>query len=286
MTHVSDEITSQPLCWRRAIDMADVPVLPARGERVAVIGCGTSWFVAQTYAALREYRGHGETDAWSASEFPADRAYDRVVAISRSGATTEILRATAHLPRFTVAITAVPDSPLAVQCDAAVALDFADEKSVVQTRFPTTVLTLLRTHLGEDVTDLPRQAEVALEAPLPAPGFRQYTFLGAGWTSGLAHEAALKLRESAQVWAESYLGMEYRHGPIAMADVGSLVWFLGTLPEGLANEVRVTGAHLEMSALDPQADLVRAQRFAVELAVRRGRDPDAPRHLTRSVILT
>jgi fructoselysine-6-P-deglycase FrlB-like protein len=37
---------------------------------------------------------------------------------------------------------------------------------------------------------------------------------------------------------------------------------------------------------DPLADLIRAQRSAVELATARGLDPDRPRHLTRSVILT
>jgi fructoselysine-6-P-deglycase FrlB-like protein len=80
--------------------------------------------------------------------------------------------------------------------------------------------------------------------------------------------------------------MEYRHGPIAIADVASLVWVFGDAPHGLIDEVRATGAHLEVSLLDPLAELVRAQRLAIGLAVRRGLDPDAPRNLTRSVILT
>ena len=37
--------------------------------------------------------------------------------------------------------------------------------------------------------------------------------------------------------------------------------------------------------LDPMADLILAQRFAVTLATSRGLDPDAPRHLARSVVL-
>src|ERR1044071_2404312 len=92
MTHVKAEIASQPECWRRAAKLADAPGLPTRGERVAVVGCGTSWFIAKAYAALREQAGHGETDAFQASEFPRRRTYDRVVAITRSG-TTEIGRA-------------------------------------------------------------------------------------------------------------------------------------------------------------------------------------------------
>ena len=40
------------------------------------------------------------------------------------------------------------------------------------------------------------------------------------------------------------------------------------------------------SGLDPLADLIRVQRLAVARATARGLDPDSPRHLTRSVVLT
>ncbi|MGH8966944.1 MAG: sugar isomerase, partial [Actinomycetes bacterium] len=71
-SYVRDEIASQPRAWQRAVELARSVdgQLPRPGERVAVIGCGTSWFVAQAYAALREQRGAGETDAFAASEFP------------------------------------------------------------------------------------------------------------------------------------------------------------------------------------------------------------------------
>ncbi|MET0235787.1 MAG: sugar isomerase [Kibdelosporangium sp.] len=292
MSHASEEIASQPGCWRTAIELAATgPAgLPAAGERVAVIGCGTSWFAAQAYAALREQAGQGETDAWAASEFPTGRRYDRVVAISRSGTTTEILRAlsiTGNRSKTTV-ITAVAAAPARELADDVLTLDFADEQSVVQTRFPTTLIALLRAHLGEDLSTLPEHGERALTTPLPNDwdGFHQFTFLGSGWTVGLANEAALKVREAAQAWSESYPGMEYRHGPIAIADVATLVWMFGDAPHGLIDQVRATGAHLEVSLLDPLAELVRAQRLAIGLAVRRGLDPDGPRHLTRSVILT
>src|SRR5205814_1252266 len=70
-----EELATQPANWRRAAALAaeSAPALPQRGERVAVIGCGTSWFMAQAYAALRETGGHGETDALAASEFPPGR---------------------------------------------------------------------------------------------------------------------------------------------------------------------------------------------------------------------
>ncbi|MFD0663900.1 hypothetical protein [Thermocatellispora tengchongensis] len=56
-----------------------------------MVGCGTSWFIAQAYAVLRERAGHGETDAFAASEAPVHRPYDRVLALTRSGTTTEVL---------------------------------------------------------------------------------------------------------------------------------------------------------------------------------------------------
>lgn len=69
-THVGAEIAGQPDCWRRAAELAhrDAALLPARGERVAVVGCGTSYFIARAYAALRESLGAGETDAFPASD--------------------------------------------------------------------------------------------------------------------------------------------------------------------------------------------------------------------------
>src|SRR5262245_4524126 len=140
------EIASQPECWRQAAALLpDVAgLLPAAGERVAVLGCGTSWFIAQSYAAARESAGHGETDAFAASEMPASRRYDRVLALTRSGTTTEILQLLGEIgaAQPTVAITADKDTPIAAVADALITLDFADEESVVQTRFATTELAL------------------------------------------------------------------------------------------------------------------------------------------------
>lgn len=287
---VTQEIASQPACWRRAAELLPnvQRLLPRPGERVAVIGCGTSWFMAMAYAARREAAGLGETDAFTASEALLDRAYDRVVAISRSGTTTEVLDLLDECRRRdlpTVAITAVPDAPIRDRADEIVALDFADEQSVVQTRFATTVLALLRGHLGEDLAALATDAETALALPVEDLLGSQISFLGTGWTIGLAHEAALKTREAAQFWAEAYPAMDYRHGPIAIAEPGRLVWMFGEAPAGLADDVAATGARFVTSDLDPLAHLVLAQRVAVGLAQARGLDPDHPRHLTRAVHL-
>ncbi|TDC61790.1 SIS domain-containing protein [Streptomyces hainanensis] len=304
------EIATQPDCWRRAaLDARDAlaggfaEALPGPGERVAVAGCGTSWFVAQSYAALREAAGQGETDAFAASAFPVARGYDRVVAITRSGTTTEVLDLLAALRERrpdtpVLVLTADPTSPALRAARHVVVLDYADERSVVQTRFATSALAFLRAALAgtgplpagvKPLAEAVDDAELALRHPLPADvvSAGQWTFLGQGWGYGLALEAALKLREAAGAWTEAYPAMEYRHGPVAVAAPGRVVWLFGPAPAGLADEVRRTGALLVADgAVDPLAGLVRAQRLAVAVAAARGLDPDRPRHLTRSVVLT
>ncbi|MGB3730513.1 SIS domain-containing protein [Microbacterium sp.] len=290
--HMRAELTSQPETWARAADMrAEQAQLPASGARIAVVGCGTSWFMAQSYAALREGAGHGETDAFTASEFPFGRDYDAVVALTRSGTTTEVLELTERLKRRTPVIAVLGDdaSPLVDLADTVIALPFADEQSVVQTRFATTALTLFRVSLDEDVTAAIADAQNVLDGQasddVALTEAEQYSFLGMGWTFGLANEAGLKMRESSQSWTESYSSMEYRHGPIAIAAPGRITWQFGAAPEGLRAQVEATGARFVQHPIDPLAELVRVHRVALDRAVARGLDPDLPRNLTRSVIL-
>jgi glutamine---fructose-6-phosphate transaminase (isomerizing) len=288
MTLTEAEIRSQPGLWRRASTEAVPEHLTDRDRRMLVIGCGTSAFMAMSYADLRERAGYGETDWAYASEIPVRRHYDTVLALTRSGTTTEIIDAIRALDaETTVALTAVPDGPLTPLVDHMVVLDYADEESIVQTRFPTTVMTLLRTGLGVEGEPVVADGEAALAGPLPADpaDHDHFVFLGTGWTLGLAHEAALKMRESAQAWAESYPAMDYRHGPIAVAGPRSLVWMLGTPPPGLVDQVQSTGARVLTGTLDPLAQLVQVQRLAIAAAAARGLDPDHPRALTRSVVL-
>lgn len=289
MPQIVTEIESQPWVWRAAAERAGaLPEVLGAGGRAAVVGCGTSYYVAQAFAAAREARGRGESDAFVASEMPA-RRYDCVLAISRSGTTTEVLRALESLPSgvVTIAVSAVAGTEVVEAADEAVVLDFADERSIVQTRFATAALALLRAHLGDDVAALADEAAGALLRELPQdPGrFERFVFLGKGWTVGLANEAALKLREAAGAWAEAYPAMEFRHGPISASGANTLVWSFGDVDEAVLSESADTGATVVAGRSDPMVELVMAQRMAVALAQARGLDPDHPRFLARSVVL-
>jgi fructoselysine-6-P-deglycase FrlB-like protein len=289
--HVQREISSQPDCWAKALQSVDdaAKVLPRRGERVAVTGCGTSWHVAAAIAAAREAAGHGETDAFPASELPA-RSYDAVLAVTRSGTTIEVLDALRKVPSSVrkIAITADASTPISEVTDQLLVLDYADEQSIVQTRFATTALTVARAHVGHDLAPVVAQARAAVAADLDDRLIDRphYVFLGHGWSVGVAQEAALKIQEAAAAWSEAYPALEYRHGPLSTANENSVVWLLGVADDVLVNDVRRTGATVVVTDHDPQAELVLVQRIAVATAQVRGLDPDRPRYLARSVRYT
>ena len=73
---------------------------------------------------------------------------------------------------------------------------------------------------------------------------------------------------------------------VATADGRTLVVPFGPLDPALAADARATGAHLLEPEAEPLASLVLCHRLAVALAAARGLDPDTPRNLTRSVVLT
>ncbi len=291
-THLAAEVATQPDDWLRAAAVAAEyrGLLPAAGERVAVIGCGTSLFMARAFAALRETAGQGLTDAWPASEVRG-REYDRYLVICRSGTTTEVIEALRALPAGVprTVICSSPGTPVLDSADP-VLIDWVDERSVVQTRFATTTLALLRRHLGEDLNPAIAQARAVLSEDTATAlggvaGTAQISFVGVGFAAALAEEAALKLRESCQSWVESYQAAEYRHGPISIAAPGRAVWGLGPLPAGLADEIARTGANFEHRDIDPMAELVRVHRLCLLRSAELGLDPDHPRGLSRSVVL-
>ncbi|MEA5154490.1 sugar isomerase [Raineyella sp.] len=285
--YVADEIASQPDCWQQAIGLVDTvaDILPRPGERVAYVGCGTAWNISESIARLREDAGQGQSDAFVASEFPARRTFDRVVVLSRSGDTLDVVAMLHELAGRvpTLAFVGKERSTIGSLCDSQVALPFADEAGYAQTRFATSVLALHRAWLGEDMGPVIEQARDALREKLDERhvAAEQVTYLGTGWTIGLAREAALKFRESSASWAEAYPMLEYRRGPITVAQPGRMVWVFGEAPEGLGEQILDTGATLVESSRDPQAELVVTQRLALGRAMKLGLNPDRPRYLRK-----
>lgn len=276
------EIASQPACWLSAARTAraEAVKLPLPGEDVAVVGCGSAWHMGVAYAALRESAGHGPTDAFAVSEMPVHREYDRLVVISGAGATREVTELLGKLwRRMPVTVITGPGARGAAEiADEVVALGFAEERSPVETRFATSALALLRATLGHDLRHAVRDAQTVLRADLGAlPHMEQFSFLGSGWTLGLAHVAALTLREAAGVWTEARPAMEYRHGPTGLTRQGRVVWMFGEAPDGVAEGAGRAGVRfLDSGTLDPMAHLVLAQRVAAVKAQAQDLDPDAP----------
>jgi fructoselysine-6-P-deglycase FrlB-like protein len=285
------EVFSQPEIWARVL--AGMPAtnaeLPPAGDPVLFVGCGTSYYVGEAYARMRNSRGLGRTRAVIASEVPYLDPRETVVVLSRSGTTGDVLGVLDEVHALPdrgpiIGIVGAAGTPIIDACDRYVLLDYADEESVVQTRFATTAMLVLRASLGDDLAALPDQARAALELPLPAESPRHIVFLGTDWTVGLAHEASLKCREAAGAWTEAYPMREYQHGPISVAGPGTLVWSLSPLPADVRAPIEATGSTVLVPDLDPVAQLAAVHRLALRLAAEAGRDVDRPQFLARSVL--
>jgi fructoselysine-6-P-deglycase FrlB-like protein len=303
-TKTEQDIRSQPACWRAALALAERAsrrIAPFLEGPLDLIGCGTSYYMAIAAASYREEMMGRAARACPASEFVPHDGH-QVVAITRSGTTTEVLDAlraaqTAGVP--SLVLTCVGDSPARELATEALVLDFADEISVVQTRSATSNLLLLRAAMDRDAVRstsaaLPDLLEAALPSyqPVEATRFTHFVYLGSGWSYGVACEAALKLKEASLSITEAYHTMEYRHGPISLAGPQTLVTIFGAdEPSGrdsaarVAADVRATGATARLLAEDPLLGLARVQLEAVAIAAARAINPDEPRNLTRSIIL-
>jgi glucosamine--fructose-6-phosphate aminotransferase (isomerizing) len=268
--HTWTEITGQPEAWRATLGAFAADRTALEGflnqtdlAQILVVGCGSTHYLAQTAAAILTRRTRTPAHALPSSElwlFPSTASPDRtlLLAVSRSGTTTETLRA---LERFrethgglVLAVTCYPASSLAQQADFALVTLGGQEQSVAQTRSFTSMLLLsqaLAATLGRDegtlehLQRLPDALEdlVARLGDLPQQlgtdqDIERIFFLGGGPLYGLANEAMLKTKEMSLSYAEAYHPLEFRHGPMSMVNEHTLV--VGLLSDtGLAEELRV-----------------------------------------------
>jgi glucosamine--fructose-6-phosphate aminotransferase (isomerizing) len=335
--HTRNEIWSQPAAWRAALAVharaaaALAPLLAARYDQVIFTGCGSTYYLALAAAALFQEQTGRRARAAPAGELllhPATVLTDGrtlLVAVSRSGATTETVRATERFRQDArgpvIAITNYGDQPLAGLADVALVIEQGQETSVAQTRsfaslyVAATALTMQaagRDDLAAAMDALPDLGAALLErcaAPARALGenlaLDRFYFLGSGTRYGLACEVSLKMKEMTLTHSEPFHFLEFRHGPKSMVSAQAAVVGLLATTSGrherqvLAETAALGGTIFDLAEHDAQiafasalSEAVRGvlylpvlQMMAYYRALAKGLDPDNPANLTAVVTL-
>jgi glucosamine--fructose-6-phosphate aminotransferase (isomerizing) len=247
-----------------------------------------------------------------------------VLGISQSGASPDLVRVMAAAGTggaMRIAIVNAPDSKLATHAEWLLPQRAGVEHAVAATKsFVMTMVSLVRLvaawaenrALAETLNRLPDQLHAALSCDwsaalaVLAPADRGAYVVGRGPGLAAASEAALKLKETANLHAEAVSAVEIQHGPRAVADAGFPVLAFGLgdpggddtralaaefagagVPVCLAASVRAgIGIHLPLPPplhplLDPIAAVLAFYPFAEALSRMRGLDPDRPRGLLK-----
>ncbi len=252
------EILSQPEAWKKVLQQAaqekwELRPAGSPSGPLLFVGCGTSYYLAQSAAASFTRISSQSSQALPSSEAlllaPASvvsSANPLAVAISRSGTTTETVWAANHLRRNlqtpVVAVTSCADCDLVRESDRHIIIPEAQEKSVVMTRSFTSQLLAL--HLAsaacakarglldqlagipERGAQLLKDAAARVRAVAEDSSLDHFVFLGQGIFYGAANEAMLKIKEMSLSFSEAYHTLEYRHGPMSIAGARTLITFL------------------------------------------------------------
>jgi glucosamine--fructose-6-phosphate aminotransferase (isomerizing) len=218
-----------------------------------------------------------------------------------------------------VALVNDTDSPLAASAEFVVPLRAGEERSVAATKSYIASLTAILhvtarwnrdPRLAKALADLPTVLRTAWtqdwsEVVELLADARNLFVIGRGLGLGIAQEAALKLKETCGLHAEAFSAAEVMHGPMTLVTAGFPVLAFTQADETRAGlmrvieEFRARGApvllaepgdarpgHLHVPAIgDPACTPVLAiqsfYRVVNRLALRRGRDPDAPPNLRK-----
>lgn len=254
------EIQSQPKVWKSLLDKSSDIERQFESIReecsqsdLIFIGCGTSYYLALSAASVYAKYTTKNVKAVAASDvfiypdiiFNNKRDMYKSVLISRSGMTTEVIRAAkdikTKLHKSTCAISCRPGSELVNTCDHAFIIPEADEKSVVMTRSFTSMLLLIQIIASihsenkafrDELSELPKAGKRIIndyqhmsEKIFYENRFSKFVYLGQGPFYGLACESMLKIKEMSLSSSEAYHSLEFRHGPMAMADEDMLLTF-------------------------------------------------------------
>ena len=338
--HTRSEILSQPEAWSAALEAlrAQVDSLrhlyrAGRYDTLLFTGCGSTYYLALAAAAQVQAAtcvpacGLPASEVWlNQGAACALKGKVLLVAISRSGETTETLRACdafragGHGDVLTLSCS--PGCALAQLGSHNLVLPSGQEESVVQTRaFSTLYLATLalagiwseRVGWLDELTLVPRVGRrlmtdhASLARSLGADATRdRFYILGSGPRYGLACELSLKIKEMSLTHSEPFHFLEFRHGPKSMVTPSTLV--VGLVSESdreregsVLEEMRALGAQTLAlgenrvdvafeSALSEAAYQVLylpiGQLLALERALSKGLNPDRPSNLQAVVILT
>lgn len=254
--HTRQEIFSQPAAWQGVLDVLDgaadlLASLAVRSnyEQVIFTGCGSTYYLSIAAAAVMQRLtgvpalGLPASEIWlNPSALPPARR-TLLVAVSRSGETTETLRA---CERFRlrergeiVTLSCFPGRPLTTMGDVNLLFPSIREESVAQTRafsglyLATIALAALWQEdrvLWQELHGLPAVLEPLLGRYGPTLeklgadlSIERFYFLGSGIRYGLACELSLKMKEMTLSHSEPFHCMEFRHGPKSMVTPDTLL---------------------------------------------------------------
>lgn len=246
-SYTQNELLSQPQIWQKTLgDLKSRALLDSLHEKTKsktewlFVACGSSLYLGRAAASSWTILTGLRARVIPASElllFPnadfLDRENTQAVLISRSGTTSETVRAANLLSRdhkiSTLALTCTQPSALIDACDLTLALPGAGEQSMAMTRSFTSLLLAMQLLAARRAnnTEFPAKLEplAAHFAPQIHPlaermnafvqqyNFADYVFLGQGPFYGIASEGALKVTEMSRSYAQVFHTLEFRHGP-------------------------------------------------------------------------
>ena len=286
------EILSQPEAWSAALNVlreqrqAVLDLKPAdRFDQILFTGCGSTYYLALAAACLtqeltgRPCRAFPASELWLYPKSSYTAGKTLLVAVSRSGETTETLRACESFLKDKrgdlLTLSCYGDMPLAKLGTWNMAFSSGQEQSVAQTRafstlyLGTVALACLwsgRLDLFDSLDRLPDAGHrilndyTSLAAELGRdPGLERFYWLGSGPRQGLACELSLKMKEMSLTHSEPFHFMEFRHGPKSMVTSQALVIGLRSTRNGpyetaVLDDVKALGGRvLDMAENGPDA---------------------------------
>ena len=251
-----NEILSQPKTWAETLEVFNQQADNLKifwqnndFEEVIFVGCGSTYYLSLSASTLFQALTGFSTRALPSSElslfkniYLADSKKRLLVAVSRSGETSETIRAMQMFKEGNhgkvIALTTLPKSSVTDYADISLVAETAQERSIAQTR------SFASMHLMISALALELSGQCAEKVLAEFPNiveqlFYQYHplakrlgedkqlerffFLGSAYNFGIASEAMLKMKEMSLSNSEAFHTLEFRHGPKSMVDDKTLI---------------------------------------------------------------